>query len=148
MYTDWKVIWIEICLSSPLSRLYMWDCWQHISDWQPGGKDFITGWSTYDSVSQDLDARIFFLKKLLWGPGRSYIRHFWKRLWIITRALGQTNTGVNFKILTKMFYQNICLICSLLQHLYRPKWTAPSRNPNGLLHPEILYMNTSSLGIS
>ena len=81
-------------------------------------------------------------------PKSHNIRHFWKRLWILTRALGQTNTGVNFRILTKMFYQNICLICSLLQHLYRPKWTAPSRNPNGLLHPEVLYMNTSSLRIS
>ena len=81
-------------------------------------------------------------------PKSHNIRHFWKRLWILTRALGQTNAGVNFRILTKMFYQNICLICSLLQHLYRPKWTAPSRNPNGLLHPEVLYMNTSSLRIS
>ena len=42
---------------------------------------------------------------------------------------GQTNTGVNFRILTKIFYLNICLICSLLQHMYRPKWTTPSRNP-------------------
>ena len=81
-------------------------------------------------------------------PKSHNIRHFWKRLWILTRALVQNNAGVNFRILTKMFYQNICLICSLLQHLYRPKWTAPSRNPNGLLHPEVLYMNTSSLRIS
>ena len=45
----------------------------------------------------------------------------WKRLWILTRALGQTNTEVNFRILTKIFYPKICLICSLLQHMYRPE---------------------------
>ena len=31
------------------------------------------------------------------------IRHSWKRLWILTRALGHTNTGVNIRILPKIF---------------------------------------------
>ena len=30
--------------------------------------------------------------------------------------------GVNFRILTELFYQNM-FECSLLQHMYRPKWT-------------------------
>ena len=38
------------------------------------------------------------------------IRHSWKRLWILTRAWSQINTGVNFRILPKIVYQNICLI--------------------------------------
>ena len=70
------------------------------------------------------------------------IRHSWKRLWILTRALSQTNTGVNFRILPKIFYQNICLIVPCCN---------TCKDPNGLLHPEwpeIPYMNTSSLGIS
>ena len=70
------------------------------------------------------------------------IRHSWKSLWILTRALGQTNTGVNFRILPKIFYQNICLIVPCCN---------TCKDPNGLLHPEwpeIPYMNTSSLGIS
>ena len=70
------------------------------------------------------------------------IRHSWKRLWILTRALSPTNTGVNFRILPKIFYQNICLIVPCCN---------TCKDPNGLLHPEwpeIPYMNTSSLGIS
>ena len=30
--------------------------------------------------------------------------------------------GVNFRILTELFYQNM-FECSRLQHIYRPKWT-------------------------
>ena len=67
------------------------------------------------------------------------IRHSWIRLWIRTRALSQTNTGVNFRILPKIFYQNICLIVPCCN---------TCKDPNGLLHPEwpeIPYMNTWNL---
>ena len=45
------------------------------------------------------------------------IRHSWIRLWIRTRALSQTNTGVNFQILTKNILSKQLFDCSLLQHI-------------------------------
>ena len=45
------------------------------------------------------------------------------------KGFGPNQYWSQFQNLNNIFYLNICLICSLLQHMYRPKWTAPSRNP-------------------
>ena len=53
---------------------------------------------------------------------------FWK-------LIKQSSVGIfrvkyiTFPQFHRQFYQNICLIVFLLQHMYRPKWTASSRNP-------------------